>query len=180
MDSLERIADDPRVRIRRAGLNAQAKCVLYWMRRSQRGLDNAALNVAVQAGNVLRKPVMVFFGLTPKAHHANLRHYTFLMQGLHDVAHDLRKRNVGFMLRRDPEHHILKLCSEVQPCLVVGDENPLRESERTQARVAAEVKAPLWSVDSDVIVPMKASRGNSTGAYIERIALLERNRLAAS
>ena len=106
---------------------------------------------------------MVFFGLTPKAHHANLRHYTFLMQGLHDVAHDLRKRNVGFMLRRDPEHHILKLCSEVQPCLVVGDENPLRESERTQARVAAEVKAPLWSVDSDVIVPMKARRGNSTG-----------------
>ena len=155
MDSLERIADDPRVRIRRAGLNAQAKCVLYWMRRSQRGLDNAALNVAVQAGNVLRKPVMVFFGLTPKAHHANLRHYTFLMQGLHDVAHDLRKRNVGFMLRRDPEHHILKLCSEVQPCLVVGDENPLRESERTQARVAAEVKAPFWSVDSDVIVPTK-------------------------
>jgi deoxyribodipyrimidine photolyase len=68
MDSLERIANDPRVRIRKAGLNAQAKCVVYWMRRSQRGSDNAALNVAIQAGNILKKPVLVFFGLTPKAH----------------------------------------------------------------------------------------------------------------
>lgn len=29
------------------------------------------------------------------------------------------------------------------------------ESERTQAKVAAEVRAPFWSVDSDVIVPTK-------------------------
>jgi deoxyribodipyrimidine photo-lyase len=107
MDSLERITNDPRVRIRRAGLNAPAKCVVYWMRRSQRGLDNVALNVAIQAENVLKKPVLVFFGLTPKAHHANLRHYTFLMQGLHDVAHELRKWNVGFVLRSHLEHDIL-------------------------------------------------------------------------
>jgi deoxyribodipyrimidine photo-lyase len=63
MDSLERIANDPRVRIRKAGLNAQAKCVVYWMRRSQRGSDNAALNVAIQAGNILKKPVLVFFSV---------------------------------------------------------------------------------------------------------------------
>jgi deoxyribodipyrimidine photo-lyase len=155
MDSLERIADDPRIRIRKAGLNAQAKVVLYWMRRSQRGRDNAALNVAIEAGNILKKPVLVFFGLSPNAHHANLRHYAFLMQGLHDIAHQLRKRNVAFVLRSQPEHDILKLCSEIRPCLVVADENPLRGSECVQAKAAAEVSAPFWSVDSDVIVPTK-------------------------
>ena len=155
MESLERITNNPRVRISRAGLNAQAKYVLYWMRRSQRGIDNAALNVAIEAGNLLKKPVLVFFGLTPKAHHANLRHYTFLLQGLHDVTLELQKRNVGFVLRRHPEHDILKFCSEVQPCLVVGDENPLRDAERVRAKVAAELKAPFWIVDSDVIVPTK-------------------------
>src|SRR5262245_30566221 len=133
MDSLERIADDPRVRIRKAGLNPEAKCILYWMRRSQRGRDNPALNVAIQAGNALKKPVLVFFGLTPNAHHANLRHYTFLAQGLHDLTQELRKRNVGFVLRSHPEHDILKFCSEVRPCLIVADENPLRGSERVQA-----------------------------------------------
>lgn len=81
MESLERIADDPRVRIRKAGLNPEAQCILYWMRRSQRGRDNPALNIAIQAGNVLKKPVLVFFGLTPNAHHANFRHYTFWRKG---------------------------------------------------------------------------------------------------
>jgi len=155
MESLDQIADDPRVRVRKGGLNAQAKCVLYWMRRSQRAWDNPALNIAIQAGNILRKPVLVFFGLAPKAHHANLRHYTFLIQGLHDVANELRKRNVGFVLRSHPEHDLLKFCGEVQPCLVVGDENPLREPQRAQRKVSAELKAPFWTVDSDVIVPTK-------------------------
>src|SRR5215813_4821664 len=113
-DSLERIADDPRVRIRKAGLNAEAKCILYWMRRSQRGRDNPALNVAIQAGNVLKKPVLVFFGLTPNAHHANLRHYTFLAQGLDDLTQELRKRNVGLASRSNPAHDILELCPDLK------------------------------------------------------------------
>src|SRR5262245_18797927 len=155
MDSFERIADDPRVRIRKAGLNAHANCILYWMRRSQRGRDNAALNVAILIGNVLKKPVVVFFGLTAKAHHANLRHYTFLAQGLHDLTQELRKRNVGFVLGIHSEQDILKFCSEVQPCLIVGDENPLRDSEHAQSKAVAELSVPFWSVDSDVIVPAK-------------------------
>jgi deoxyribodipyrimidine photo-lyase len=100
------------------------------MRRAQRARDNPALNVAIQAGNELEKPVVVFFGLSAKAHHANLRHYTFMIQGLRDVVKELRKRNVGFVLRGHPEHGILGFCTEVQPCLVVGDENPLRAGTR--------------------------------------------------
>ena len=155
MESLERIADDPRVRVRKDGLNSQGDCVVYWMRRSQRGRDNHALNVAIEAGNLLKKPVLVFFGLIPKAHHANLRHYAFLLQGLRDVARDLQKRNVTFVLRRTPDHAVLKFCSEVQPCLVVGDENPLRGPERAQVKVAGQLNAAFWTVESDVIVPTK-------------------------
>jgi deoxyribodipyrimidine photo-lyase len=128
MESLERIVDDPRVQVRKDGLNTRGECVVYWMRRSQRGRDNHALNIAIEAGNLLKKPVLVFFGLIPQAHHANLRHYTFLLQGLRDVARELRKRNVTFVLRRP---------------------------ERAHARAAAKVKAPFWTVDSDVIVPTK-------------------------
>lgn len=155
MKSLERIAEEPRVRVRKNGLNPQGECVVYWMRRSQRGKDNHALNVAIEAGNLLKKPVVVFFGLIPKAHHANLRHYTFLLQGLRDVARELEKRNVAFALRRAPDHAFLKFCSEVQPCLVIGDENPLRGPEHAQAKVAAQLKAPFWTVESDAIVPTK-------------------------
>ena len=155
MESLERIADDPRVRVRKAGANPRGQCVVYWMRRAQRAGDNPALNVAIQTGNELKKPVVVFFGLSAKAHHANLRHYTFMVQGLGDIVTELQKRNVGFVLRSQPEDDILKFCAEVQPCLVVGDENPLRKAERAQAKVTAELRTPFWTVDSDVIVPTK-------------------------
>ncbi|MGB7950618.1 MAG: deoxyribodipyrimidine photo-lyase [Candidatus Binatia bacterium] len=155
MDAFERITHDPRVRIRTGGYNPEAECVVYWMRRSQRATDNPALNVAIQAGNLLKKPVVVFFGLTPNAHHANLRHYTFLLQGLKDIAEGLQKKNVGFTLSNQPGYDILNFCSEVRPCLLVGDENPLHGPKRAQAKVLTNLKAPFWTVDSDVVVPSR-------------------------
>ena len=61
------------------------------MQRAQRATDNAALNAAIEAGNCLGKPVVVFFQLVPHSHHANLRHYQFLVEGLKDIATDLKK-----------------------------------------------------------------------------------------
>src|SRR5580698_4157076 len=48
-EALRKIADNPRVRIRRPGaLAPDAKCVVYWMQRAQRALDNHALDIAVE------------------------------------------------------------------------------------------------------------------------------------
>ena len=44
-------------------------------------------------------------------------------------------------------------CDEVRPGVVVGDENPLRETEAGGARGARRLRAPLWTVDADVVVP---------------------------
>jgi len=126
--------------------------VVYWMQRSQRAADNDALNIAIAAGNELRKPVLVFFQLLAPAHHANLRHYEFMQRGLAEL---LRKRNVGFVLRADPDDDFLRFCAEVHPCLVIGDENPLRGAERAKARIAAELRIPFWTVDADLIVPSR-------------------------
>jgi deoxyribodipyrimidine photo-lyase len=125
------------------------------MQRSQRALDNPALNLAIEAANLLKKPVVVFFSLIPNAHHANRRHYQFMLKGLQDVAQGLRGRGVGFVLRRFPDHSLLKFCSEVRPCVVVSDENPMAGAERVRTQVAREIPAPFWTVDADVIVPTR-------------------------
>jgi deoxyribodipyrimidine photo-lyase len=70
--------------------------------------------VAVQAANALGKPVVVFFAPRPFPA-ANLRHYAFLAQGIRDVAEAVEKRRIGFVLRRFPEHSLLKFCEEVGP-----------------------------------------------------------------
>jgi deoxyribodipyrimidine photo-lyase len=154
MMNLEELAKDARVTVRRAGPpNTAGRCVVYWMQRAQRALDNPALNVAIAAANLLGKPVVAFFGLVAFYPNANLRSYTFLVQGLRDIREGLRQKNVGFVLRRWPDHRLERFCNEVQPCLVVGDENPLREPEQWRKVAAERLHVPFWTVDADVIVP---------------------------
>jgi len=153
---LDELSRNPRVTVRRSGPpDPEGKCVVYWMQRGQRAIDNPALDFAIEAANCLRKPLVVFFGLVPFYPHANLRHYTFLVQGIPDLARRLERRGAGLVLRRFPDHHLVKFCEEVRPCLVVGDENPLRETERWRVRAAERLRVPLWTVDADVIVPSR-------------------------
>src|ERR1700752_2296743 len=123
MDDLSRLSTDPRTTVRRPGApDPEGACVGYWMQRSHRGVDNPALDVAVQAANILKKPVVAFLAPVPLYQHANLRAYRFLKEGIPDIAAALAQRNVGFVLRRYPDHSLLKFCHEVRAPLVVGDE----------------------------------------------------------
>jgi deoxyribodipyrimidine photo-lyase len=156
MSHLEQIARDPRVTVRRPGPpDPDGAAVVYWMQRSQRAVDNPALDDAIEAGNLLGKPVVAFLGVTPFYPNANLRAYTFLAQGIPDIAAGLAKRGVGFVLRPWPHHHLARFCDEVKPCLVIGDENPLRETECWRQTLAERLRAPLWTVDADVVVPAR-------------------------
>jgi deoxyribodipyrimidine photo-lyase len=154
MRNLEQLAKGARVTVRRLGPpNTEGRCVVYWMQRSQRALDNPALNVAIEAANILRKPVVVFVGLVPFYPNANLRSYTFFVQGFRDIRERLLLRNVGWVLRRWPNHELERFCEQVQPCLVVGDESPLREPEQWRKDAADRLRVPFWTVDADVVVP---------------------------
>ncbi|MGB8014019.1 MAG: deoxyribodipyrimidine photo-lyase [Terriglobales bacterium] len=169
MNDLERLANDPRVTVRRTGPpDADGRCVVYWMQRAQRGWDNPALDVAVAAANALQKPVVVFFAPVPFYPRANLRHYYFLAQGIADIAESVQKRNVGFVLRRFPDHSLVKFCEQVRPSLVVGDENPMREPEGWRQTAAKKLRVPLWTVDADVIVPSKLLEKQQYAAHIIR------------
>ena len=152
--SIDAIAADPRVCVRWAGPpDTDGEAVIYWTQRAQRASDNPALDTAVALGNELRKPVVAFFGLNPFVAGANLRHYRFLAEGLPDLAAGLAERRVGFILRAYPRHRLLPFFSEVRPVMVVGDENPLRQTEGWRDVVATDIRVPLWTVDADVVVP---------------------------
>jgi deoxyribodipyrimidine photo-lyase len=138
------------------------------MQRAQRALDNPALEVALRAANLLGKPCVVFLAPVPFYPHANLRHYHFLGQGFRAIAEGLKKRGIGLVLRRYPDHHLLKVCAEVRPALVVGDENPMREAEHWREVVAARLRVPFWTVDADVIVPSHLLEKEQYGAYTAR------------
>ena len=171
MPDLDRIRAEfaERITVRRPGdIPHGARCVVYWMQRAQRALDNPALDVAVEAANALGLPCVVFFAPVPYYPHANLRHYRFLQQGIADTSTRCEQRNIGFVLRRFPEHSLLRFCDEVSPALVVGDENPMREPREWRDIAAKRLRVPLWTVDADVVVPSKLLEKEQYAARIIR------------
>ena len=154
--AVQALARDKRVTVRRAGVpDRTGKCVVYWMQRAQRGLDNHALDKAVELGNALGMPVVAYFAGIKNFPHANLRHYAFLNQGLPDIEDDCAARGVGFVMRRAPHENHERFFADVHAAMVVGDENPMREPERWRTGLAERLTIPFWTVDADMIVPSK-------------------------
>jgi deoxyribodipyrimidine photo-lyase len=166
---LEELADDARVTVRRGGdPSPDGRCVVYWMQRAQRGRDNHAVDVAVNAANALGLPLVVYFAAISNFPHANLRHYAFLNQGLPDIEEDLAARNIAFVMRRAPNESHERLFADVNAAMVIGDENPMREPERWRRDLASRLRIPFWTVDADVVVPSKLIERAQYGAYTIR------------
>src|SRR5271169_825036 len=175
MIQIETLSSNPRVTVRRPGAPvSKGRCVVYWMQRAQRALDNPALDVAVDVANVLCQPVVIFFAPVPYYPHANLRHYAFLAQGIPDIAERARKRGIGFVLRVYPEHSLPKFCDDVKASIVIGDENPMREPRHWRELAAKKLSVPLWTVDADVIVPSTLLEKEQYAARIIRPRLQRR------
>jgi len=109
-----------------------------------RALDNPALDVAGEAANNLRQPVVIFFAPVPFCPNANLCHYEFLSQAIPEIAERAQRRGIGFVLWHHPEHSLLKFCDEVKASIVIGDENPLREPRRSRVNAAKRLAVLLW------------------------------------
>src|SRR5271166_648064 len=114
------LAPHPRVRVLRPGPpDPEGKCVVYWMQRAQRGVDNPALNMAVALGNAVGQPVLALFSLTADYPAAQRRHYRFLVEGLVDAEKDLKVRNVPLIVRLGrPADVVPAFAAEVRASLV--------------------------------------------------------------
>src|SRR5271156_4495703 len=168
-EQLPNLAKDPRVTVRRAGVpDPNGRCVVYWMQRAQRGVDNHAIDLAVKIANLLGLPLVVYFAGISNFPHANLRHYVFLNQGLPDIEADLAARNISFVMRRAPHESHEQLLADVHAAFLIGDENPMREPERWRKQLASRIKIPFWTVDTDVVVPSKHMEKAQYGAYTIR------------
>jgi deoxyribodipyrimidine photo-lyase len=168
-EQLSSLSEDPRVTVRRGGTpRPDGRCVVYWMQRAQRGIDNHAVDLAVTIANLLGLPLVVYFAAVSNFPHANLRHYAFLNEGLPDIEEDLATRNISFILRRAPHESHERFLADVHAAFLIGDENPMREPERWRRELASRIRIPFWTVDADVVIPSKLIEKAQYGAYTIR------------
>ena len=133
---------------------ATGRYVLYWMQQAQRARFNHALEYAVRQANALGLPLVCVFGLTDEFPEANLRHYTFMMQGLAEVGETLAERGIRFvMLRQAPDSAALSLAPDA--ALLVTDRGYLRVQVEWRRRVAEAAPCPVAQVETDVVVPVE-------------------------
>jgi deoxyribodipyrimidine photo-lyase len=132
----------------------QGDYVLYWMQQSQRAAYNHALEYAVRQANKQDRMLLVAFGLTDDYPEANLRHYTFMLEGLKETRATLESRGIKMVLRRGhPPEVALSLGRRAS--MIVCDRGYLRHQRAWRRQVAEHARCPVIQVESDVVVPVE-------------------------
>ena len=143
-----------RIRLLNDAEFAKGKYVLYWMQQSQRADYNHALEYAVQQANRLRQGVLVVFGLMDDYPEANLRHYTFMLEGLKETQTTLARRGIKLVIQKGaPAEVALKLGRDASA--IVCDCGYLRHQKAWRDQVARQADCRVVLVEGDVIVPLQ-------------------------
>ena len=128
--------------------------VLYWMQQSQRSEYNHALEYAVQQANACGQGVVVGFGLTNAYPEANLRHYTFMIEGLLKTQDSFANQGIKMVIQRGaPADVALKLGRKAS--LIVCDRGYLNHQKIWRTQVARSAACPVVQVESDAVVPVE-------------------------
>ena len=140
------------------------------MSREQRTRDNWALLFALERALKQKVPLVVVFCLAPQFLGATFRQYSFMIQGLWEVEHNLAEKNIPFyLLRGSPEVEIPEFIGKYGVGSLVTDFDPLRLKRQWQQGVAKKLHIPFFEVDAHNIVPSwVASDKQEYGAYTFR------------
>ena len=128
--------------------------VLYWMQQSQRAVHNPALTHALERANEKGCPLLVVFGLMDDYPEANLRHYTFLLEGLQETKAALSDRGIRMIVRHGAPDDVALAYAE-RAATVVTDRGYLRHQKQWRRRVAQEAGCRVVQVEGDVVVPVE-------------------------
>ncbi|MGB8328498.1 MAG: deoxyribodipyrimidine photolyase [Polyangiales bacterium] len=152
----------PGIRVRR--LNDAAPVdggyVLYWMVAFRRPRWNFALQHAARRAHELGKPLVILEALRAGYPWASDRLHRFVLDGMRVNRAHLAQRNVVYFPYVEPAHGVgrgLLATLAAEACLVVSDDYPSFFIPRMQRAAAAKIGSPLELVDSNGLLPLRAS-----------------------
>ena len=132
----------------------EGRYVLYWMQQSQRARHNPALERALQHANEEGLPVLIVFGLMDDYPEANLRQYTFMLEGLRETQQRLAERGLKMVVRKGrPDTVALDYAGGA--VVIITDRGYLRHQKRWRSHVAEEAPCRVEQVEGDVVVPVE-------------------------
>jgi deoxyribodipyrimidine photo-lyase len=135
--------------------SSHGKYVLYWMQQSQRAEFNHAIEFAISQANIQGRMIVVLFALTDDYPDANLRHYTFMLEGLKETKQLLASRDIQMIVRLGhPVEVVLDFARNAS--MIVCDRGYLSHQRSWRKEIAEKAHCSVVQVESDVVVPIEA------------------------
>lgn len=150
--------------------NRNGKYVIYYMQQSQRIHYNHALKYAIDTANQKGLPVMIIFALQAYPE-ANIRSYTFMLEGLKDVYRWAGKLNLNMIIKVGKPREVIEPYLSNAYTLVMdkGYLKPQEAMRRELLLKAKDYSLDIIEIDTDLIVPVEvASNKVEYGAYTIR------------
>lgn len=136
--------------------SAGGKYILLWIQQAQRTRFNHALEFAVRQANELRLPLFACFVITHGFPGANLRHYTFMLEGLKTLEKNLKKRGISLIFRKgNPPEEVVKLARNAE--MIVMDRGYLRIQKEWRRQIGRNAPCSVVQVESDAVVPVETT-----------------------
>jgi deoxyribodipyrimidine photo-lyase len=161
----------PELRIRQlndAAVRRDGDFVLYWMIANRRLEWNFSLQRAVEHAKRLKKPLLVLEALRCGYQWANDRLHRFVLQGMADNQAIARESCIRYLAYVEPEHGAGSGMLEAfaaRACLVVTDDFPCFFLPRMLKAVSQRLSVPLEAIDSNGLLPMRATDRVFTTAH---------------
>jgi photolyase PhrII len=151
-------------------LRDDGEFVLYWMHHAARGHENPALDVALEAGNALGKPVLVYQGLGGRHPYNNDRHHSFILEGARDAHRDLHALGVRAVFHLDPAGARPSPLTALarRAALLVAEDYPAPPFPAWTRELAARADTASIAVDCCCIVPMQSQTKRFDRAFAYR------------
>lgn len=159
-------------KIKDVGVDSDGDYVLYWMQAAQRIHDNHALEFAIRMANNLNCPLVVAFVVMPNFPNANLRHFTFMLQGIAEIQEDFKSKGIGFVIRiGKPSIEIIELAQDSK--LVVFDAGYSVYERTIRTEIAQLLNKDVYQVETNLIVPIeRAYAKEAYAAYAIRPSIM--------
>ena len=133
------------------------------MQHSQRAEANPALERAAMWANECGLPLVVLFVLDPAYPDANIRHYTFMLEGLAETAKAVAERGAAFVCRRGTPPDVAVQIGR-KAAVIVADRGYLRHLVAWRTALADEAGCLVEMVEGDGIVPVEEASGKQETA----------------
>jgi len=164
----------PAVRIRALNefpVRSDSQFVLYWMTAFRRTRYNFALQHAVYWSQNLGKPLVVLEALRTNYRWACDRFHQFIVDGMVDnskAIEDSNARYVAYIEKRPGEGSDLVKTLGQYACLIVSDDYPCFFHPAMYDRIARKWPTSFELVDSNGLMPMRATDRTFTVAHSYR------------